>query len=81
MLDVKVLGLGCANSIKLETLLKEFVSENNLSAIFEKISDRKKFMDYGEMLTPGPVVKCKVLAMGKIPTRSNLEQWFKDISN
>ncbi len=32
MLDIKVLGPGCANCIKLENLVKEVVSENNLPA-------------------------------------------------
>ena len=78
MLDIKVLGPGCANCIKLENLVKEVVTENKLSATIEKISDREKFMDFGVLLTPGLVVNGKVLAMGKIPTKQTLEHWFKD---
>lgn len=79
MLDIKVLGSGCANCIKLENLVKEVVAENNLPANVEKITDGDKFMDYGVMLTPGLVVNRKVLAMGKMPTKSTLEHWLKDI--
>lgn len=79
MLDIKVLGPGCSNCIKLENLVKEVVAENNLSANIEKITDRAKFMDFGVMLTPGLVVNGKVLAMGKIPTKHTLEHWLKDI--
>lgn len=78
MLDIKVLGPGCANCIKLETLVKEVVAENNFPANVEKITDREKFLDYGIMLTPGLVVNGKVLASGKIPTKTTLEHWFKD---
>lgn len=78
MLDIKVLGPGCANCIKLENLVKEVVAENNLPANVEKITDRNKFMDYGVMLTPGLVVNGKVLAMGKIPTKSTLVHWLED---
>jgi small redox-active disulfide protein 2 len=81
MLEIKVLGTGCANCIKLENLVKEVVVENNLSANLEKITDREKFMDYGVMLTPGLVVNGKVLAMGKIPVKSTLENWLKDLVN
>lgn len=81
MLDIKVLGPGCAHCIKLENLVKEVVAENNLLANVEKITDKEKFMDFGVMLTPGLVVNGKVLAMGKIPTKSTLEHWLKDISN
>lgn len=77
MLNIKVLGPGCANCIKLENLVKEVVAESNLPANVEKITDREKFMDYGVMLTPGLVVNGKVLAMGKIPTKSTLEHWLK----
>lgn len=76
MLDIKVLGTGCANCIKLENLVKEVITENDLPANVEKITDSEKFMDYGVMITPGLVVNGKVLAMGKIPTKSTLEHWL-----
>ncbi|HSL87770.1 MAG TPA: thioredoxin family protein [Ignavibacteriaceae bacterium] len=79
MLDIKVLGPGCANCTKLENLVKEVVAENNLPANFEKITDKEKFMDFGVMLTPGLVVNGKVLAMGKIPTKHTLAHWLQDI--
>lgn len=78
MLDIKVLGPGCANCIKLENLVKEVIAENNFPADVEKITDREKFLDYGIMLTPGLVVNGKVFASGKIPTKSTLEHWLKD---
>lgn len=79
MLEIKVLGPGCANCIKLENLVKEVVIEKNLQANIEKITDREKFLDYGIMMTPGLIVNGKVLAMGKIPTKSTLEHWLSDI--
>jgi small redox-active disulfide protein 2 len=79
MLDIKVLGPGCANCIKLENMVKEVVAEN-VTANVEKITDREKFLDYGIMLTPGLVVNEKVLVSGKIPTKSTLEHWLKDIN-
>lgn len=78
MLDIKVLGTGCASCIKLENLVKEVVAENNLPANIEKVTDREKFLDYGIMLTPGLVVNGKVLVSGKIPIKSTLEHWLKD---
>ena len=80
MLDIKVLGPGCANCVKLENLVKEVVSENNLTANVEKITDREKFLDYGIMLTPGLVVNGKLLSSCKIPIKSTLEHWLKDLT-
>jgi small redox-active disulfide protein 2 len=79
MLDIKVLGPGCANCTKLENLVKEVVAENNLPANVEKITDKEKFMDFGVMLTPGLVVNGKVLAIGKIPTKHTLVNWLQDV--
>lgn len=81
MLDIKVLGTGCANCIKLENLVSEVVSENTINAHVEKVTDSSKFMDYGIMLTPGLVVNGKVLSSGKIPTKSTLEHWLTNIIN
>ena len=80
MLEIKILGPGCANCVKLENLVKEVVSENNLTANVEKITDREKFLDYGIMLTPGLVVNGKLLSSGKIPIKSTLEHWLKDLT-
>ena len=79
MLDIKILGSGCANCIKLENLVKKVVAENNLPANVEKITDKEKFMDYGVMLTPGLVVNGKVMAMGKIPMKNTITHWLTEI--
>ena len=78
MLDIKVLGPGCPNCIKLENLVKEIVAEKNIPAKVEKITDRERFLEYGIMLTPGLVVNGKVLVSGKIPTKATLEHWLKN---
>lgn len=80
-MEIKVLGPGCANCIKLENLVKEVVDENNIAANIEKITDREKFLDYGIMLTPGLVVNGKVLVSGKLPTKSTLEHWLLKIKS
>jgi small redox-active disulfide protein 2 len=80
MLDVKVLGSGCPNCKKLEALCREVIKDNNLDAEVNKVTDMNEFADYGVMMTPGLVVNGKVLAQGKIPTKSALENWLKQQS-
>jgi small redox-active disulfide protein 2 len=79
MLNIKVLGTGCANCLKLEELVKQVVLENKFEADIQKVTDKDKFMDYGVMLTPGLVVNGKVLSSGKIPTKSTLAHWLNEI--
>lgn len=80
MLDIKVLGPGCTNCVKLERMVKEAVSHYELEANIEKITDYNRYADFGVLLTPGLVVNGKVLSSGKIPTRSTLEQWLLDMA-
>jgi small redox-active disulfide protein 2 len=76
MLNIKVLGAGCANCVNLEKLCKEVVSENNIEAVIEKITDYKVIMSYGIMSTPGLIINGKVVHSGKLPTKSTLVHWM-----
>ncbi|MFN4111239.1 MAG: thioredoxin family protein [Ignavibacteria bacterium] len=78
MLDIKVLGPGCLNCIKLENLVKEVVADLNIPAQIEKITEREKFLEYGIMMTPALIVNGKILVMGKIPTKPTLENWLRN---
>jgi small redox-active disulfide protein 2 len=80
MLDIKVLGPGCANCVKLEGMVKEVIAQYELEAKVEKITDYNRYADFGVVLTPGLVVNGRVLSSGKIPTRSTLEHWLLDMA-
>jgi small redox-active disulfide protein 2 len=76
MLNIKVLGSGCSNCINLEKLCREVISENNIEAEIEKVTDYKDIMSYGIMSTPGLVVNGKVIHSGKLPTKSTIAHWL-----
>ena len=76
MLDIKVLGPGCANCRKVESLVREVLAEHKLEAAIEKVTDRNRFLDYGLMMTPGLWVNGKLVSSGKIPAKSLVEQWL-----
>ncbi|MGQ9819202.1 MAG: thioredoxin family protein [Candidatus Kapaibacteriales bacterium] len=77
-LDIKVLGPGCSNCIKLENLVKEVIAEKNIPANVEKVTAPEKFWEYGILLTPALVVNGKVLISGKVPTKSTFEHWLEE---
>ena len=79
MLDIKVLGPGCTNCVRLENLCKEVVTENNLEAKIEKITSFNEFGKYGIMMTPGLVVNGRILSQGKIPVKQTLVHWLKNV--
>jgi small redox-active disulfide protein 2 len=76
MLNIKVLGSGCANCVNLEKLCREVVAENNIDAEIEKVTDYKEIMSYGILSTPGLIVNGKVVHSGKLPTKSTLSLWL-----
>ncbi len=76
MLNIKVLGSGCTNCINLEKLCREVISENQMDADIEKVTDFKDIMSYGIMSTPGLVVNGTVIHSGKLPTKSTLTNWL-----
>lgn len=76
-MEIKVLGPGCPNCLRLENLCKEVVEELGIEARVEKITDLNEFGKYGVMLTPGLVVNGKVLLQGKLPTKATLINWLR----
>ncbi|MEJ5351342.1 MAG: thioredoxin family protein [Melioribacteraceae bacterium] len=79
MLEIKVVGPGCINCEKLYQLCNEVVTENNLQADIQKIVEPDKFIELGVWMTPALIVNGKILIQGKIPTKSTLEHWLKDL--
>jgi len=79
MLNIKVVGSGCPNCLKLEALCREVVKEEKIKANIEKITDFNKFGDLGIFITPGLIVNNRVLSQGKIPTKSTRIHWIKNI--
>lgn len=78
MLEIKVLGTGCPNCIRLENMCREVVAENNLDATIEKVSNVDEFWKYGVMLTPALIINGNLLVQGKLPTRHTLVHWLNE---
>lgn len=78
MLNIKVVGSGCPNCQRLEQLCQEVISENEVSATIEKVTDFNKFADLGILMTPGLLLNDKVLSSGKIPTKETLQNWISE---
>ncbi len=77
MIDVKVLGSGCANCKTTQKLIEEVASENGIVIKLEKVEDIAKIMSYGIMSTPGVIVDGKITHAGGIPNKKSILSWFK----
>ena len=78
MLNIKILGIGCPRCRKLEEKVKEVVSENNIDAEVNKVTDVSDMMKYNIMMTPGLVINEKLKSSGSIPKDEQILNWIKE---
>ena len=76
-MEIKVLGPGCAKCKKTEELVKQVLSEADVEASVEKVSDLMEIAGYGVFGTPAVVVNGEVKSVGKIPTKQEILNWIK----
>ncbi|GAB4267164.1 MAG: thioredoxin family protein [Candidatus Promineifilaceae bacterium] len=77
MLQIKVLGPGCANCKRLEQITQRAVEQLGLAAEIEKVTDYGEIMGYGVLSTPGLVINGKVASYGRIPSPEEVANWLQ----
>lgn len=78
MLNIKVLGSGCANCKRVEQIAQKVVSEMGFQAEIVKVTDYKDIMAYNVLSTPGLVINEKLVCTGRIPTPAEVTTWLAD---
>lgn len=76
MLNIKILGSGCANCKRLEQIVRKVTENNALDAEIEKVTDFQEITKYPILSTPGLVVDGKVLSSGRIPSETEITEWL-----
>jgi small redox-active disulfide protein 2 len=77
MVNIKVLGSGCANCKKLEAVTQKVVTNLGIEAQIDHVTDYADIMKYPILSTPGLVIDEKVVSSGRIPSESEIEGWLK----
>lgn len=77
MLNIKVLGPGCANCRKLEELVREALATTGIQAEVLKVTDMQQIVAYDVLKTPGLVINEKLVSSGRIPTASTIAEWIR----
>jgi hypothetical protein len=76
-LVIKVLGQGCTNCRELTQRIMGVMSELNLAADLEHVTDIKAIAHYGVLGSPALLINGKVLAVGTVPSKKQLTDWLK----
>jgi hypothetical protein len=83
MLDIKVLGTGCAGCLKLEMMVIEALEALGArEAHIELVSDQR-MMDYGLLgdRAPGLLINGKLAWAGSLPTQEQVTEWLQRALN
>ena len=75
MLEIKVLGPGCANCKRLEQIAHKVVGSLAADAAIEKVTDYNDIVEMGVMSTPGLVINGDVVSSGRIPSETEITDW------
>ncbi|MEO8600169.1 MAG: thioredoxin family protein [bacterium] len=76
MMEIKVLGTGCANCKATIALIDQVAQAKGVTVTLEKVEELRDIMGYGIMSTPGVVINGKVVHAGGVPSRDKIEQWL-----
>jgi small redox-active disulfide protein 2 len=76
MVNIKVLGSGCANCKRLEATARKVVETLALDAEIEKVTDYAEIMKYPILSTPGLVINEKLVSAGRIPSEKEISDWL-----
>jgi len=76
MLNIKILGAGCANCKQVEKITRTIVNEMALEAEVIKVTDYADIMTYDILSTPGLVINEKIVCSGRIPTKAEVTTWL-----
>jgi len=78
MLEIKVLGSGCANCKRLERETRAALDESEIVYELTKVTDYGDIAAYGVMKTPALVMNETVVSTGKIPKHEQLVAWARE---
>jgi small redox-active disulfide protein 2 len=77
VVHIQVVGSGCPTCEKLEAMCREIVEESSVDAKIEKVTDINTFADLGIFLTPGLLINGTIVSSGKLPAKSDINNWIK----
>lgn len=72
-MEIKVLGPGCANCVRLEANVQAALAAAGIAdATVEKVTDYADIASYGIMSTPGLVIDGAVKVSGRVPDTAEI---------
>ncbi len=80
MVQVKILGSGCVNCKRVESVVRKIIAAQGVKAEIEKVTEYAEIMRYPILGTPGLVINGKLMAAGRIPPEADIANWLRQAS-
>ena len=77
MINIKILGTGCARCKALIGLVEEVVAEHRIDATVEKVEDISEILSYNVMITPAVVIDGEIKTKGRILSKNEILELIK----
>ena len=77
-MEIRILGPGCPRCEEVMKRTIDVLTELNIAADVQKITDLKIIAEYKIMGTPGLVINGKVKCAGQIPAKSQIKKWIEE---
>jgi len=74
IMEIKILGSGCAKCKMTYSVVEKVVTEANIDATIEKVEDIMEIMNYQVLSTPAVVVDGQVKIKGRVPSESEVRK-------
>ena len=75
-LEIKILGTGCARCDWIKKEVINALSEVNLAADVEHITDIREIAKYRVIGSPALVINGKTMSVGKVPSKEEIKKWL-----
>lgn len=79
MLEIKILGTGCAGCLTLEQRVVEVLQELRIRNVNVERVTEQRMIEYGLIAdrAPGLLVNGRLAWAGSVPTKEQLKDWIK----
>ncbi len=79
MLDIKVLGTGCAGCLKIEQLVLEVLQTLGVREAKVELITEQRMIEYGLLgdRAPGLLINGRLAWAGSVPTKEQVTEWLQ----
>lgn len=77
-MDIRILGSGCHDCLRLELLVGQVLAELGMEAHVRRVEDPRQIDRYALVGPPGLIINGQLVVERRLPTKEELHRWMTD---